>query len=98
MPSIYMQESKENSLEEFTGVMLTVANLELNRHSLLLYSKHYLFVSHNHKFYFFLFDSGKEENPPGMYSLPFCVFFFSVHGVYEWVLSAFAQEKKTARY
>ena len=75
MPSIYMQESKENSLEEFTGVMLTVANLELNRHSLLLYSKHYLFVSHNHKFYFFLFDSGKEENPPGMYSLPFCVFF-----------------------
>ncbi len=26
-----------------------------------------------------------------------CIF-FSVHGVYEWVLSAFAQEKKTARY
>ena len=44
MPSIYMQESKENSLEEFTGVMLTVANLELYRHSLLLYLQTYLSI------------------------------------------------------
>ena len=42
--SIYMQESKENSLEEFTGVMLTVANLELYRHSLLLYLQTYLSI------------------------------------------------------
>ena len=74
-----MQESKENSLEEFTGVMLTVANLELYRHSLLLYLQTYLSIIYLSaiiiNFYFCLFDSGKEENPPGMYSPPFCVFF-----------------------
>ena len=102
MPSIYMQESKENSLEEFTGVMLTVANLELYRHSLLLYLQTYLSIIYLStiiiNFYFCLFDSGKEENPPGMLFPSLLCVFFSVHGVYEWVLSAFAQEKKTARY
>ncbi len=98
MPSIYMQESKENSLEEFTGVMLTVANLELYR----LYLQTYLSIIYLSaiiiNFYFCLFDSGKKENPPGMLFPSLLCIFLVVHGVYEWVLSAFAQKKKTARY